>query len=1693
MADTMKRLVRQRGSHKAQLTRLVNNVRSFDDAEDVDMLDQFQRRLEEISSNFAATQLEIESLEDNLDNEDIRQEFEGNYFECSREIRKIRRTLRPPGINANNPTNSNTAVPFNINTQSILPKIQIKPFDGNLAEWNSFRDMFTDLVHNNNSLPIVHKFHLLKSYLRGDALVIIESLNSTEENYVVAWNLLQRRFNNPRKIIQAHIRALFELPQIHSHNLQILRTLTDKVEMHINALRALEQPVDWHEMLIYIVTAKLDKHTRLQWERSVDEDRMPTIQDLIKFLNKFARDAEPLHLTNCRPSSLPRDGMQVARYVERPRQVHVTVRPQVNCPVCTKGHYIQYCEQFLQLKPQDRVAELRKHKLCHNCLRPDHSTIQCRSGNCRQCNKKHNTLLHFEPSNTERATVSNSVASSTNTVSLLSLAQSEPLLATARVIIYNRENKENQCRALLDSCSQSNFMTETLAKSLKLKLHNLSLPVSGFGEQQSQARYYAKTKFKSRTSNFTEEVAFIVVPKITSQLPSYQIDRSGIPIPNHLKLADPEFHVPASIDILLGEYLYYKLLGRNQIRLPNGKGVIQKTGLGWVISGQVELKPTKREKTVCHITNHALSEQLTKFWDLEECEPRRHLSAEDKQCEQYFATTTTRDEQGRYIVRLPFNNKTEMLGETYNRALKRFQALERRLQIDSNLKQQYKEFIDEYRKLGHMSAAKQTTNCDGFYLPHHAVIKTTSNTTKLRVVFDGSAKPTSGLSLNDTLLVGPTIQDDLFQLVVRFRVHQYVLTADIEKMFRQIKIHPEDTKFQKILWRDNPNEPIKTFTLDTVTYGTASAPFLAVRALKQLARDEGHSYPLAAAALENDFYMDDLLTGANTIEQAEKLRDDLQLLLSLGGFNLRQWASNQPSLTKHLDPASDTIHFNASETKKTLGICWNAKTDTITYNVNHIHNTDRVTKRDILSKTAQLFDPLGLLGPVIIIAKFIMQDMWKLKLDWDESVPQYIHTAWIDFLSQLPNLNNFNVQRNIMVPNPVRLQLHGFSDASERGYGACIYIRSENEEGRVETHLLSAKSKVAPLKSVTLPRLELCAATLLVQLYKSISNTLKLKFDKIKLWTDSTITLHWINTSPHLLKTFVANRVAEIQSHTEPHDWSHVISSDNPADFISRGQVASQFIHNHNWLHGPAWLVQPEASWPHNPILPIEIPEQRTTVVLIANTDNKTQLFDKFSSFSRLLRVVAYCLRFRSKYTGELSITELRQSHNRIIKSIQAQQFNKELKQLTQGIAIDKSSKLTSLNPFIDSDGIMRVGGRLRHAKIKYGQKHPILLPKSNRITSLILQQEHVNNMHAGVQGTLYSVRQRYWPIDGKNTTRFIIRKCIRCFKANPRNSPDYLMADLPKDRVIPARPFENVGIDYCGPLFVKEKRFRNQKRLKVYVAVFVCFLTKAVHLELASDLTTEAFLAAFKRFSSRRGKPKNVYSDNGTNFIGAKNLLSELFNSQNYKKQIQQYLTSQAVEWHLSPPQSPHFGGLWEAAVKSFKHHLIRTVGDTLLTYEQLNTYVIEIEGILNSRPLTPLSPDPNDLQTLTPAHFLIGESLTSLPEQNLSGTPSNRLSLWQHTQQMKQHFWARWHKEYLNEINIRTKWKQGGSNNLRVNDLVLIRDEGLPSMRWPIGRVLEVHPGGDNVVRVVTVKSASGIYKRSIKKICPLPIDLV
>ncbi|XP_015437897.1 PREDICTED: uncharacterized protein LOC107193036 [Dufourea novaeangliae] len=501
-----------------------------------------------------------------------------------------------------------------------------------------------------------------------------------------------------------------------------------------------------------------------------------------------------------------------------------------------------------------------------------------------------------------------------------------------------------------------------------------------------------------------------------------------------------------------------------------------------------------------------------------------------------------------------------------------------------------------------------------------------------------------------------------------------------------------------------------------------------------------------------------------------------------------------------------------------------------------------------------------------------------------------------------------------------------------------------------------------------------------------------------------------------------------------------------------------------------------------------EVPELRPLACFMTAVIRSEEILHRYLSIKRLRRIVAYCLRFKknNKFKGQLAIKELRHADERITQLTQASVFSKEISQLKAGKDLQSGSKLLLLRPFLDDKGILRVGGRLQNSNLPYEQKHPILLPKNNHITDLIIRKTHHENHHAGINATLCIVRQQYWPIDGKNSVRKIMRQCIRCFRVDPP-IVRYTMGNLPAARVSESRPFYNSGVDYCGPFYIKERKYRNRTRLKIYVAVFVCFATKAVHLEVVGDMTTETFIAALKRFIARRGICRNIYSDNGTNFVGANNELMQLQRELQTDEKVQRWLVDKEIEWHFIPALSPNFAGLWEAAVRSFKHHIKRVVGEELFTLEEFNTLVIEIEAILNSRPLTPLSSDPNDPSALTPAHFLIGNSLTSLPETDFSVIPANRLSKWQHIQKVKQDFWTRWYKEYLNELNVRQKWSSG-SHEIKEGSLVVLKDDHLPPLQWHLGRIETVHPGQDGIIRAVTVRTIHGSYKRNVKQLAHL-----
>lgn len=443
-----------------------------------------------------------------------------------------------------------------------------------------------------------------------------------------------------------------------------------------------------------------------------------------------------------------------------------------------------------------------------------------------------------------------------------------------------------------------------------------------------------------------------------------------------------------------------------------------------------------------------------------------------------------------------------------------------------------------------------------------------------------------------------------------------------------------------------------------------------------------------------------------------------------------------------------------------------------------------------------------------------------------------------------------------------------------------------------------------------------------------------------------------------------------------------------------------------------------------------------------------------------------------------------------LIKISQEETFSQEIHDLMLDKCVRSSSSLSSLVPFLHN-GLLRLGGRLRFSLLDYDMQHPVILPHNHHLTYLILKHKHYVLGHAGVHQMLSSIREKYWPIRARTTAKRIVRECIKCFRVKPRNYYPK-MGELPSCRVTPSFPFEICGVDFAGPFTIKNHKGRGAKIVKCYLSLYVCFVTKAVHIEIVSDLTTESFLASLKRFIARRGKPKEIHSDNATNFRGAdielKNLYHLLHKDNN---KIVDALTEEGISWHFIPARSPHFGGLWEAGINRVTFHLRRLMQGLSFTFEELYTLTSRIEAILNSRPLTALSDDPTEFSALTPAHFLIGRKLTSVSESYLKDLPVNRLSNFQHIEKVKQHFWARWSKEYLLNLQQRSKWRSD-SRLITTGSLVLLKDENLPPLKRKYGRIIQLYPGQDGITRVILLKTENGTtLKRAVTQVCPFPLE--
>lgn len=617
--------------------------------------------------------------------------------------------------------------------------------------------------------------------------------------------------------------------------------------------------------------------------------------------------------------------------------------------------------------------------------------------------------------------------------------------------------------------------------------------------------------------------------------------------------------------------------------------------------------------------------------------------------------------------------------------------------------------------------------------------------------------------------------------------------------------------------------------------------------------------------------------------------------------------------------------------------------------------------------------------------------------------------------------------------------------------------------------------------------------------------SISLPINEILAFSDSTVALAWIYGGASRWKTFVANRVAEINTHLPAINWHHIDTHINPADLISRGALPDQIINNPLWWHGPEWsescsTLQPPSTSALDIIHQRQIErEQRTeAVVYLAVYENSfldAMITRYYPNLQLLLRITAQMLRFSHRElrsASRLTPQEIDKAMRIYVQHVQSKHYMKEINQLDQGREINRGSSIHQLKPFLDENRLLRVGGRLNLSELSYDTKHPILLPHHSPFTSLVLRHDHLEQLHCGPQSLLAAVRRRFWIVRGISVARKICRTCVQCVRAKPAPLHQ-LMGQLPADRIKPNPPFSITGIDYAGPINIISRRVRGATPSKGYIALFVCFTTRAVHLEAVSDLSTSAFIAAFIRFSSRYGLPSKVYSDNATNLRGAARKFRELYKRINTTIDADvfiDFLSNKGIEWVFIPARSPHHGGLWEAGIKVAKGFLSKFGEETRFTFEELSTILAQVAACMNSRPIAALSDDPNEPQPLTPAHFLIGRPLNALAEINQLERHVGSLSRWEYIQRLVQEFRARWQAEYVLSLQRMTKW-QRSAPNVSIGDFVLLITDTDKPKQWPMGRVVEIFPGQDGLTRVVSIKTANGTTRRDVRRIRRVPLE--
>lgn len=1351
-------------------------------------------------------------------------------------------------------------------------------------------------------------------------------------------------------------------------------------------------------------------------------------------------------------------------------------------------------------------------------------------------------------------------------------------------------NMERLVYAMLDSQSDTTFILNDTCDALGLVGPKVTLLLSTMSHKDIKVesskigglviRGFDSTVKIHLPDTFTREV----IPANRAHIPSPEMAKHW----PHLKgIADKLMPVAdCEVGLLVGYNCARALMPREVIP-PIDQGPFgQRTDLGWGIVGIVGQSDLSNDQNDCIGLSHRIctleipialvpkTEQhgcrnevtysfksrvkvaspveIAKATELDICDNLitcTQISQEDRIFLEKM-TSGIKFVDGHYSMPLPFKDDKPNLPNNRSMALRRLEGLKKRFQRDNEYRKLYEQFISNLIKSGHAEVMSdpdlQVTGGHEWYIPHHGVFHP-KKPGKLRVVFDCSAVH-DGQSLNGHLLQGPDMTNTLIGVLSRFRLEKIAFVCDIEQMFHQFRVDEEYRNYLRFLWwSDSSFSKVVVYRMCVHLFGASSSPGCANFGLKQIAKDnEAEFGEDVANFLRFNFYVDDGLKSVSSVEEAIHTIDSSQAMCRKGGVRLHKFSSNSREVLSHVLPedrasglenieiCNDGLHV-----ERTLGVQWCIESDSFQFRI--VLSDKPLTRRGVLSTVSSVYDPLGFISPVILVGKQILQQLCAQNADWDDPIPEVLKLKWEQWRNELSILGSLKISRCFKPKafgEVTTVEIHHFSDASTEGYGQCSYLRLVDNKEHVHCSLLMSKSKVAPVKFVTIPRLELAAAVVSVKISALLQQELQFPNAQEYFWTDSKVVIGYIRNDARRFHIFVANRVQQIRSHTSPSQWRYVESGLNPADSASRGISANTLVYKSNWFRGPDFLWDTKLPPNEDVIPPVadDDKEQRKVQVLDtfaspASTKEICSRFDYFSSWKRLKSAIVMCRRYitflkrrildrstkpiqpkvqmapEKSYGSVVSVRDLVLAEQIIVKAVQADAFCREIEALNnlhisekassqealklRKYALKGNSPIFRLDPFLDEFGLLRVGGRMKRAEVTFSFKHPVILPRRGHVTQLIIRHFHESVHHQGRGITVNEIRSNgFWIVNLNSSVSSFISGCVVCKRLRGTLQVQK-MADLPIDRLEPAPPFTYSGVDYFGPWYVREGR----KELKRYGAIFTCLLCRAVHIEVAASLDTDSFINALRRFLSVRGPIRVLRSDRGTNFIGAARELREAVSEMDDNR-VCQYLLENGCDYAVfktNVPSASHMGGVWERQIRSVRNVLnaLMYQHGSQIDDEGLRTFMCEAAAVVNSRPLTVENlNDPLSLEPLTPNHLLTMKTKIVLPppgEFQKSDLYSRKR--WRRVQYLADEFWSRWRKEFLQNLQARSKWVRP-EQNLSIGDIVLVKDDNVPRYQWSLGRVMQAEPDEDGHVRKVTVAIGDSNIDKNGKRNKPLSL---